>query len=212
VYHLIKKDWLVQKRSVMLSLLLMLFFTVSFSSVGPVGLSISIVTISYMLALGASAMEEKNNNDITLISLPIKKLTIVLSKYMSIYVFAAYAILINFIISVLVNLLHISEYSYPFTLNGVLGGIAGSTLFFSITLPLVFKYGYLKSKIASYLLFFGIIFGGAAILSTLDLDKWVTFINGIPQFATIGIVAIALIILYVVSIMLSLRLYRNREF
>ncbi|GIN92692.1 hypothetical protein J22TS1_37430 [Siminovitchia terrae] len=91
MYHLIKKDILMQKRALKLSILLMIFFSFTLSNLGAAGLTIGILAITYQLVLGASALEDKNNSDIILISLPIKRTTIVLSKYVSIYIYAAYA-------------------------------------------------------------------------------------------------------------------------
>lgn len=44
------------------------------SQIGPYGLVVNILAVTYMLVLGASAVEDKNNSDIMLVSLPIKKI------------------------------------------------------------------------------------------------------------------------------------------
>lgn len=106
MYLLIKKDFLIQKRNLKLSILLALFFSVSFSSIGTAGLIYSIYAVSYFLASGASALEDKNNSDMMLVSLPIKKQKIVLSKYISVYVFAAYAIIVTYLIVLIERLLN----------------------------------------------------------------------------------------------------------
>lgn len=115
MYHLIKKDFLIQKRQVMLTLLLLVFFSFSLSPMGAAGLSVSILAITYMLVFGAGQLEDKNNGDVMLISLPIRRHTIVLSKYVSVYVFAAYALLVNLVIHAVADLFlsrHSTDRSY----------------------------------------------------------------------------------------------------
>ncbi|MFC0418229.1 ABC-2 transporter permease [Cytobacillus solani] len=107
MYHLIKKDILMQKRALKLSVLLIIFFTITLSNIGPAGLTVGVLAITYQLVLGASALEDKNNSDIILISLPIKRATIVLSKYVSIYIYAAYAAIGFYLIYFIVNLLNL---------------------------------------------------------------------------------------------------------
>lgn len=51
MYYLIKKDLLVQKYNLLISLLIVLTFTIAFANLGPVGLSLSIFAVSYILFL-----------------------------------------------------------------------------------------------------------------------------------------------------------------
>ena len=212
MYHLIKKDFLIQKKSLKLSLLLMLFFSVTFSTLGSNGLTVSILAISYMLVLGASALEDNNNSDMMLASLPIKKHIIVLSKYISVYVFAAYALLINCIIHLTVDLFQISNFSFPITGNGIFGAVIAVTLLFSISLPLLFKFGYLKSKMANYVILFVLVFGGSGITDNLAQNPRMRFLSDMPDIGTMILIFIGLMVLMFVSYFLSLTFYRNREF
>ncbi|WVP28479.1 hypothetical protein V2178_16385 [Bacillus licheniformis] len=54
MYHLIKKDILMQKRAMKLSLLLMIFFTFTLSQLELVGYTVAVLAVTYQLALGAS--------------------------------------------------------------------------------------------------------------------------------------------------------------
>ncbi|MDG3086622.1 ABC-2 transporter permease [Vibrio hannami] len=119
MFHLIKKDILMQK-ALKLSILLMVFFTFTLANIGQVGFLVSVLAVTYQLALGASSLEDKNNSDKILISLPIRKSTIVLSKYASIYVYAAFAILIYYVVY-LVNKLVNAPLDISFNLTGILG-------------------------------------------------------------------------------------------
>lgn len=48
MYHLIKKDLLVQKKSVLLSIVFILFFSLFFSKIGAPGLLIGVLGVTYL--------------------------------------------------------------------------------------------------------------------------------------------------------------------
>ncbi len=48
------------------------------------GLVMGVVVFSYLIVQEASALEDISNSDVLLVSLPIKRTTIILPKYMSI--------------------------------------------------------------------------------------------------------------------------------
>ncbi|MDV2687075.1 ABC-2 transporter permease, partial [Alkalihalophilus lindianensis] len=90
--------------------------------------TVGVLTVTYQLVLGACALEDKNNGDIILISLPIRRNTIVLSKYVSIYVYAAYATLGFYLTYLIINLLNL-PLDIPFNFTGFIGAIMAVTLF-----------------------------------------------------------------------------------
>ncbi|HHW37972.1 MAG TPA: ABC-2 transporter permease [Bacillales bacterium] len=215
MYYLIKKDILIQKKNLLMSCILMIFFVVTLSNIGIAGLSISILAISYTLALGASQIEDKNKSDLMLVSLPIKKSKIVLSKYISIYVFVLYAILVNFIISVLIKLFHIPLKFEWFTLNGLFVAIILITIFTSISMPLIFKWGYTKAKVPNYIIFFLFVIGATSVISNMNYYSTTRMFEFIgqrsnPEMALLILIPLLLII--TISYLLSLTFYSNREF
>jgi len=206
--HLIKKDFLIQKKSIIFSLFIMVFFSFTLESLGSAALAVSVLSICYMLVYGAGAQEDKTGSDRLLISLPIRKETIVLSKYVSVYVFAAYALLINVLIRLAAHALQIPNFGYPITIEGILGTVAAVTLIFSLSFPMIFKLGYQKSRMANFVLLFAAAFGVTYLLQQ--------FPNGeapqmIAEYETAFLVA-GLALLLVLSFCLSLYFYRNREF
>ena len=218
VYHLIKKDLLVQKHSILAAFALIVFFSITLSNLGPVGMTVGIVAITYQFVLGASALEEKVNSDIILISLPIKKNIIVLAKYLSIYVYAACAIVGFLIIYLLTHLLNV-PLEMPITLEAIAGSLIAITLFFSISFPLIFKFGYLKSKFANFILFFIVVFGGTMIIGNLAQNeqsnlsqKMLTILQEGTQVQTLLLLLIPLALIFTGSYFLSLLFYTNREF
>lgn len=167
MFHLIKKDLLIQKNSFLLSILLIIFFSLIFSNMGAAGLTMSVLAVTYLLTLGASAREEKNNSDKLLISLPLRRRTIVFSKYVSVLFFATYAILLNLVIYGIINILKLPLESIPITLQGVISAFIASLLYCSISFPLIFKVGYMKSRMMNLFLFLGIVFGASWVLEKI---------------------------------------------
>ncbi|MGG4033010.1 ABC-2 transporter permease [Paenibacillus cisolokensis] len=212
MFHLIKKDVLMQKRTLLLSLLIMVFFSFSLSSMGTAGLTVSIWAICYLFVYGAGMLEEKTNGDKLLVSLPIRKNTIVMSKYVSVYVFAAYALLVNFIIRMLANLFQIPHFSFPFTLEAVASTFIAVTLIFSLSFPLIFKVGFMKSRLTNFVVLFAFLFGGHAISGQLSNGAGIDFSLARSDTGLTILVVLALLIIVTASFSLSLAFYRRREF
>lgn len=216
--YLIKKDILVQKSTFALSAALIVFFTFTFSNLGQAGLGIAIMAISYMLTLGASALDDKNNGDKILISLPIRKETIVLSKYLSIFVFLIYAIMGFYILNLLIKILPV-PYEVPLTMLSVVIAFVSGMFYFSIALPMVFKYGYLKSKMPTLILLFIIVFAGTPFLKELSENQqsaWsqgiIEFLSGLTPVQSYLLIFVPLLILLAVSYFISVNIYKRREF
>ncbi len=212
MYHLIKKDILIQKKAFLFAFLLTLFFSLSFTGMGSAGLALSVSTVTYALVLGASALEDKSNSDKLLVSLPIPRNKIVLAKYLSVYLFAAFAILLNSLINFLADLLRLPLDSFPLTVGGILGSIAMVTVLFSVSLPLIFKFGYIKSKIINFVLLFTVMFAGASFIdSILSQNTLESFAKSFP-FTMPAVILAATFIILLISCLLSLTFYKNREF
>ncbi|NSL50813.1 ABC-2 transporter permease [Calidifontibacillus erzurumensis] len=215
MYHLIKKDLLIQKKNLFIVCLLIIFFLATLSNIGPAGFTISVLAISYSLLLCASQIDEKNNSDIVLISLPIKKQTIVLSKYISVYVYLLFAIVMNCLVYFLVKLLQIPLKYEWLTTEGIIGAIIGSTIFASISLPLIFKWGYIKSRFPNYIIFFIFIIGSVSVVNNMDYyskTKLMEFFIQQSKIELIGILVAITIVISIISYLISLEFYKNREY
>ncbi|MDI3411967.1 ABC-2 transporter permease [Bacillus sonorensis] len=200
-----------------MSILLMVFFTFTLANIGQVGFLVSVLAVTYQLALGASSLEDKNNSDKILISLPIRKSTIVLSKYASIYVYAAFAILIYYVVYLVIKLVN-APLDISFNLTGILGAAVTVTLFCSISFPLIFKYGYLKSRMANMVIFFVFIFGGSGLFKFLNQGSasWnqsiIAFLQNATETGAIALLICVLLLILILSYTVSLHFYQKREF
>lgn len=219
MYHLIKKDLLMQKKALVFALLYLIFFTFTIAKNEPIGLTIGILVVTYMLALGSASVEDKNDSDIMLLSLPIKKKSIVLSKYLSVYMIATGIFLFNYLIYLTVDTFSIPLEVLPITYVGFAGAIIAVTIFSSISFPLIFKLGYTKSRIVNLVLFFGLVFLSAPALEAINksenlvIKQWlVKFAFDSSNFEKTLIIMLPLLFILLISYKLSLIFYTNREF
>ncbi|MDA1475163.1 ABC-2 transporter permease [Bacillus changyiensis] len=212
MYYLIKKDILMQKKAVKLSILIMIFFTFFLFKIGSAGLSIGVLAISYQLALGASSLEEKNHSDKILISLPIKKSTIVLAKYLSVYVYALYATIVYSLIYFVVNQLS-AQPELSISFQALEGVVIIVTMFASLSFPFIFKYGFIKSRIPNFIIFFTFLFGGTKLYEYLsDKGQLVSMFNQLSSAGISTLMIGVVLLMFVCSYFLSLNFYKKREF
>lgn len=215
--NLVIKDIVIQKKTFLFSLFYTIvaatgFFT--FNNNGFILYDLSPMVIIYMFITYAASYDDKNKSELVLNSLPVKREQIVISKYISAFVFAAigfiYSISIGFIGNA-TGLLDIRSIS----LFDVVSVLAFVCIYSSIYFAMYFKLGAVKTN--------QIIFVIVIILFSLPL---LVFANGNDNVLTkmyyfiitttsLPINSLALmigIILFLISLVISIRLYNNKQF
>lgn len=217
--NLVVKDILVQKKSIILSFIYILFIIFTFQKVGPLMFPAGIVAFVYMLVLTSCAYEDKNNADIMVNSLPIRRSEVVLAKYISVFVFLLLGTVAYVVLTGIVNIVQLPFKTYPITLEGFLGAALSVSVIAGIYFPLFFKNGYIRSKVANFIIFFGFFFGITSLINVFKnnensvLIKSVTeFFISKPDYINIVIIIAFISILNYISYILSVRFYTNREF
>jgi ABC-2 type transport system permease protein len=225
--NLILKDILLLKKTLLLSAIYPLIFMFAFQSSGIAVISSSIIAVTYILVLSACAYDDKNKSDVLWNSLPVGKSVIVLSRYLSVYVFLAIGILLYMAAYTLVSVTGILLNNYPLTIESIIAAITAVTLLNSIYFPVFFKIGYVKSRMVNFILFFSAFFGVSQLAAFITrniasgmngsengkfIESAIKFIAGLSDVQiALGIVVIMLIIVSI-SYSISLRFYKNREF
>jgi ABC-2 type transport system permease protein len=216
MYGLIKKDIMVQKKVVMVAVLLIIYFMFFFHSEGPTGLIAGITVVTYILTIGASTIDDRNKSEILLNSLPIKRRTIVLAKYLSALIFATCAIVVYSIIYFIVGIFQIPFNVISFSFEGLVGSYVAIALLCSINLPIIFKFGYIKSRVATMILYFLLFFGTISVGNKLTSKSWLNnalyVLNDMSGLeVSIWIILISIVMLSI-SIKISISFYNKREF
>ena len=160
---------------------------------------LSIVTLGYLLTVSSFSFEIKNKPYITILSLPIKRRDVVISKYIGIFINYAIAVIYTFIYSKLLLLIgvnitgnfDISTLKYTFLILSV--GLC-------ISLPLQFR---LPPKIANFVnAFFYIYF--LSYFSMILGQGLFERLGALTQFTLVTII-------FLISRGLSLLLYKYRD-
>lgn len=172
-----------------------------------------VIYISYPFAVG-----EKNGIDVLYCTLPITRKSVVVGRYCYAIVINLVSLILGIVLAFVASLL----LKKPFYPAEIIAVAAGSLFLFglieSFQLPLYFKYGYTKARLMTYLPFFLIMVilflsSQIAALGNLSgiIDQSVHWIDSNP-FLMLVIALLILIAIQVLSGLLSLKFYRNRDF
>lgn len=204
---LLIKDFLLIKQQWKILLALLAFYALySVAFAGTEFLSSMVVVICLMLPLTTMAYDEKNKWDKYALSMPIKRDTIVLSKYLfAILTVAIGALLvlgICFLVSLIKDSVPVKE-----TLQVALLANGLALFFISFTLPALFKFGVEKARLIMLVIVF---------IPTMLVMMLPQIGINLPSLETLlsyyYLFPILLVILLVMSYRLSLGIYKKREF
>lgn len=152
---LIIKDLLVQKRMGVWLLFFGLFLP--FAVVGSFGASavtLCIVVFTYMLLTGSIARSDQNgHSDVLLLSLPLSRKTVVLSKYVSVLLYYCAGIVLYSGLSAAQSLLPGVTRPMTMTVDGMILSLCGVVFFSGIYLPVYFKVGHTGARIVTIVIF-----------------------------------------------------------
>jgi ABC-2 type transport system permease protein len=222
--NLIIKDILILKKSLLIGAIYPVIFMFAYQEAGIAAFLVSVVAVTYILVLTACAYDDKNKSDILLNSLPIGRNLVVLSRYLSVYVFSLVGVIFYMAAYVLVNVANIPVKTSLLTIESVIAALFSVTLTNSIYFPVYYKMGYAKSKIVNFILFFSVFIGVNTLSGLIKkysvegtatgkfIESALEFLAGLSDLQiALGIVIIMLIIVSI-SYRLSLKFYKNKEF
>lgn len=200
---LILKDLLNLKKQAKVYLILVIFYFVYGAVFESSSMFSSMMTmIAVMIPLTAMSYDERSKWDRYALTMPISRKVIVASRYLLGMIFIAAA----FVLSVLVNMVFSKMYSIESILISLASLSAGITVM-SVIFPLLFKYGVEKGRILMMLVLFTpiaiLMMVSKLGLSMPDEETIKTFIFLSPIIA---------LMLLLVSIYISLSIYRKKEF
>ncbi|MEF9983053.1 MAG: ABC-2 transporter permease [Oscillospiraceae bacterium] len=166
-----------------------------------------VVVLASMLPITALAYDERSKWDRYAAMLPYKRAEIVLSKYIFGYICIFVSLLIASIIIFAISFIFKNPVKNLFE-SAFVFGLLGTT-FISFNLPLTFKYGTEKSRILMFI-FPVIIIAISTFMITLNntIFDLFSFLNGIwGEF----LIVIAVILINIISIFLSINIYRKKD-
>ena len=219
--RLILKDILIQKKTLLTAFIYGFFaiyvFGVKYYTNG--GFVAGAVAIGYLFITYAVSYDDKNNCHIALNSLPVKRIEVVLAKYLSVVLFGCIGIFTMIIDGFLAELFGFAMPKNYVTINNVLMVFGVLLVMYSIYYPLYFRFGAVKMNIVNVFLFMTIIVLpkalGEFILNHENnplIKEVLNFIRNSPKsvIQILSFAAVALISL--ISIGTSTRIYKSKDF
>ncbi|WP_125153064.1 ABC-2 transporter permease [Clostridium rectalis] len=209
MFNLIKKDLIVQKKTLFFIIPYFLFSLITFDNMSPNAfISLMTITSVFILSTASFSYDEKNKSTILFSSLPITKLNIVLAKYINTIV---YSIISFTLVTIIMIISNINNLNFLSALNIILfiKLTSVSMLIASITFPLFHKYGFIKTKSIIFIIYF-ILFGIITNLFQNNNFYIGYFINSI-LIPNMLIILLIILLFFISSILISLKIYENKN-
>lgn len=217
MFNLVLKDFLIQKKGLIFSLIYCIVFTIMFQAQSNASLVFVAVpsVVAFLLIQYACAYDDKNKSYVMLNSLPISRKDIVISKYISMLIFILVGIAMTIVLTTLLQLMGLNKIGRGIRVEEIIGCFSSIIILSSIYFPMYFKLGYLKAKYVNTALVLIAFFFPALIIKDITSKsvppKFITYLSTQPDWligsATLGIVLTILII----SVITSLQLYKNKD-
>ncbi|EET84348.1 conserved hypothetical protein, partial [Clostridium carboxidivorans P7] len=197
----------------LISVLYALFFAFCFQSNASMIFVMIPTMIPYMLILGACGFDDKNKSEIMLNSLPIDRTTLVIAKYLSSLFFIFMGILLSFVFTTLLNFLGFVHMNRLMNLEDILSITIGILAICCVYFPFYFKFGYQKSRY--FLIGMFCLFLGTATFLASNIIKvpknLISSLNSQPDWLIASFIAVIGAILFLISILLSIKFYINKD-
>ncbi len=219
---LILKEFVILKRSVIHNLLYIAFLFIIFGLTGgPFRDSAYIMgsaATTFMFIQMGCAVDEKNHSEVVLNSLPLRRSALVLAKYLSAILFTLLMLVYMSLVGAFLSRLPQLRLNPVQTRDWIIA-LSTASVLVALYCPLFFKYGYLRSKWLSSMVFYPFFFGPTLLQSFAEshpehpaVRLAMNFFTAAPPWQTgLLFLGLALCIL-LLSQTLSTRLYRQREF
>lgn len=199
---LFMKDCYVLWKQLRIFIVVMLIITVFNGSFG----NVFIVIWAAMLPYTAMAYDERSKWDQLAAMMPYSVCDIVLSKYMLGWLCTGVAALFSLVIQLAQTALGSPLAAFDPAANLI--GLCGSLCVLSITLPLMFRFGVERGRLMMFLLIF-LVCGTAGALGSIVVDG--DGPSHVPALL-MTVLPIAAVVLTIVSVPLSMGLYRKRSY
>ncbi len=223
IWGLIKKDLLNLSSYKTSLLILIIFCAIAIGSTGTITfVPIIVCAITGMIALSTFNYDETSQADKYILSLPVTRQDIVLSKFILAISSTIIGALLGFLFTIfLVNILNIIRpdslitLDYNNLLTTTIGAMFGISLIQSIQIPSIYKWGAEKGRIQMFVLIFVLvvlILGISYLVMNsnfnINLEDIENFMN---KFGIITLI-LAMIIMYYISFKLSLKIFKHKDY
>lgn len=219
--NLIVKDLMIQKKFFLFVPLYVAFLAPVFAKppMSVVIYPMVSAVVVFTLTMNAIVYDDKNRSEVLLNSLPIKRGDIVLAKYLSILLYLALALATAAIFMLVVNAIGLkSLVKMPGTAD-LVGSLAVAIFLGSFIYPLYFKFGSIKIRYVTTVLFMAMFFLPGLLMDYLKapgrqtaIQNLITKMAMMPDWLQLTGITAVLLAMLLISLALSLRIYGEKEF
>ena len=220
MWNLVVKDFVVQKTNIKFILIYALVGSLLFaSSDGGAYIMIPMV-LSYTYLLGGLGQDDKNNSEFLLNSLPVSRDSIVYAKYLSVIIFSAIAIVLTMGGIFIMSSIGVGKMTGNMGIEDIVGFLFGIMIFMAINFPLYFKYGYAKLRYLNMGIFMLFLISPIIIKFLKDNinlnNSFILYMKAkllSLSDTQIGVIIICMgLFIYLLSLVISLNVYKKKEF
>lgn len=214
---LILKDIINLKKNIKIFGISLVFYIVFAFSMGDSSFVSTMLTLVFaMLTLTTYSIDDFAKWDSYALTMPIKKEDIVRGKYLVMLLLAAASFLINDIILLILNYIMKKENIFD-GISIAAGGAAVVIMFYGIIIPFVTKLGVEKARIIILAIYMTPFLLGTIIFRELkklypEPPASLVSIGKVLMDNIYILVPLALVIILFVSYLISVRIYKNKEF
>lgn len=223
IWGLIKKDLLNLSSYKTSLLILIIFCAIAIGSTGTITfVPIIVCAITGMIALSTFNYDETSQADKYILSLPVTRQDIVLSKFILAISSTIIGALLGFLFTIfLVNILNIIRpdslitLDYNNLLTTTIGAMFGISLIQSIQIPSIYKWGAEKGRIQMFVLIFVLvvlILGISYLVMNSNFNINLEDIENLMNKFGIITLILAMIIMYYISFKLSLKIFKHKDY
>ncbi|WP_251861920.1 ABC-2 transporter permease [Clostridium sp. Marseille-Q2269] len=200
--NLIKKDLMITKSYMMKVLAGIIFSIFIFYNIDKQNMFVYCMYVSvYIIITTSFTYGEISKEDYILNSLPIKKNQVVWAKYISVILYFAFTLIVIYIIAFIAYILNFRNIiGFP-TIKTVIYSLIVILVSTGLQLPIYFKFGYNRGRIIAMIIYF-------SIFAVIYKNSEYNMVNSNIVYETLGILSI---ILFVISIFLSMKIYSSKE-
>lgn len=221
MFNLILKDFLVQKKSFFIAFIYSIFFFIVFNNPAfkDIIYTAGSLAIGYIFIIYAISWDDKNNSEIMLNSLPIVRKDIVMARYIFTILVSLIGTFIMAFTGAVINISGFMELRfaaiYDFAISLFL-----LSLFVSLYLPIHYRFKHLDRYFRIVIFLLGFFMpqyladyvksnsNSASPILAMILD----FLTKLSDFQLGIILAFSSLLLMIISMMISLAIYNNKEF
>jgi len=206
------RDLLVQRKRLYVAVVYCILGPILFTSMGQAALSLVMAAVVYIVLLTAFAYDDKYKVDGTLVSLPISRSALVVVRYLEVPTLSVAALLLYMLVTSVLR----SRYPGMFPTGWLFpsAGFFAASLMSGLYMPIIYRFGYVKARIFNLVVF--LVF---ALLPTISMvgnhegeSGLLSWLAAASEGAAAALLAAGAAAILAVSCLISIQLYRRREF